>query len=565
MDADPSDHHHGRFCENTVNEQLGTSTANATIWGRMGSSRNKIESKKKFGFSNNILNYIENKAVEDRESLSAQGKMHQRKDIIAEDIDSNANDFSSRMLTNGRHSIRKSSQQALCTLFVSGIPQKNNRRDTLLLHFRKFGEVIDIYIPVNSELAFVQFSKPEDAEAALVAPDAVMGNRFIRLRWANRDNIPVDTESNGALIASRGLTTALPASHSSVSNPSKDGIQPEVLKDVVGHASAVSSDQLNPVGMNSPKAPPPLQKKFENLELLKEELRKKQEMLDQKRNDFRRQLYKLEKATGLKGEASAGHSAKKQKVESAADFSKKIAPATAGSAITVASERAEITLGKKQLGETVIKRSPTIGSTISLEEPTIFKQEIRPLVSVGTPSPSNRFKLDNRPTAFRIIPPLPSGLSDVTVLKEHFAPYGDLSMVDLEDSEAIDGANALDSSKKCSARITFATRQSAERAFANGKCWEGHTLQLMWHRSSNANSVCINEEKSSSTSDILSDAGVHPEGKVECIVKKEATNLENGSTEERISAVEQMERHKAFHSTSTPISCEELLPKDNVC
>jgi hypothetical protein len=35
--------------------------------------------------------------------------------------------------------------------------------------------------------------------------------------------------------------------------------------------------------------------KLESLEQLKEELRKKQELLDQKRNDFRRQLDKLEK------------------------------------------------------------------------------------------------------------------------------------------------------------------------------------------------------------------------------------------------------------------------------
>ncbi|RHN74007.1 hypothetical protein MtrunA17_Chr2g0304911 [Medicago truncatula] len=34
---------------------------------------------------------------------------------------------------------------------------------------------------MNSERAFVQFSKREEAEAALRTPDSVMGNRFINL------------------------------------------------------------------------------------------------------------------------------------------------------------------------------------------------------------------------------------------------------------------------------------------------------------------------------------------------------------------------------------------------
>lgn len=52
------------------------------------------------------------------------------------------------------------------------------------------GEVINIYIPMNSERAFVQFSNREEAEASLRARDVVMGNRFIKLWCANRDCFP---------------------------------------------------------------------------------------------------------------------------------------------------------------------------------------------------------------------------------------------------------------------------------------------------------------------------------------------------------------------------------------
>ncbi|EEC77196.1 hypothetical protein OsI_15701 [Oryza sativa Indica Group] len=93
----------------------------------------------------------------------------------------------------GRQSNR-ASHKASRTLYVNGIPLESNRWEALLSHFQKFGQVIDIYIPSNSEKAFVQFSKREEAEAALKAPDAVMGNRFIKLWWANRDRIPDEVE-----------------------------------------------------------------------------------------------------------------------------------------------------------------------------------------------------------------------------------------------------------------------------------------------------------------------------------------------------------------------------------
>lgn len=143
------------------------------------------------------------------------------------------------------------------------------------MHFRKFGEVIDIYIPLNSERAFVQFSKREEAEAALKAPDAVMGNRFIKLWWANRDNIPVDGMGGGnsVSVTPRGVAAVL-APKLGVPNASVPAVP--------------ASDRTKPVVINSPRAPPSLQKKQESLELLKEELRKKQELLDKKRNDFRR-------------------------------------------------------------------------------------------------------------------------------------------------------------------------------------------------------------------------------------------------------------------------------------
>ena len=229
------------------------------------------------------------------QNLSRQGKR-----AITEDAGPKPMDSSVKAQFDTMRNTRKPSQKALRTLFVNGIPLQSNKREKLLSHFQKFGEVIDIYIPVNTERAFVQFSKREEAEAAFKAPDAVMGNRFIKLWWANRDSIPDDGTSNSSNVSASphgGAAASIPP-HSSVSSSKKDNPQaaaaaPKSSMVQTHDPSLHASDSVRPVVTNGSKVVPPLQQK--KLEQLKEELRKKQEMLEQKRNDFRRKLVKLEK------------------------------------------------------------------------------------------------------------------------------------------------------------------------------------------------------------------------------------------------------------------------------
>lgn len=72
----------------------------------------------------------------------------------------------------------------------------------------------------------------------------------------------------------------------------------------------------------------------------------------------------------------------------------------------------------------------------------------------------------------------------IAVLKEHFSPFGDLSKIELDDLEHVD--DKIDpQTAKYSARVYFTTRHSAEKAFSSGKCWNGHSLQFSWLKSSN--------------------------------------------------------------------------------
>ncbi|KDP45327.1 hypothetical protein JCGZ_09576 [Jatropha curcas] len=572
MSVDTSDRRHVRLRDGADNEgairstgiPVGSQGTGTSVWGRVGSVKNRLDMKEKTDLTVSNSDYVENETNEDQDKLgNVQGTSRQGKRMIAEEAGPKITDPSGKTQSDAMRNTRKSSQKAQRTLFVSGIPQKSNRRDALLSHFQKFGEVIDIYIPLNSERAFIQFSKREEAEAALRAPDAVMGNRFIKLWWANRDSIADDSINNNtsASITPRGGPVSSVAPQPSLGNRGKDNLQSAASKGIMVPPSDVS---LPPT--NAPKVPPPLQKKLE-LERLQEELRKKRALLDQKRDDFRRELDKLEKATGVKGELVAEPAAKKHRVGIAADVAK--ATTRSFDPVAVPFPRAEMIVDKNKSVENALS-SPKTNMSLAQQESAGSKQPIRPVAPTGPSFIMNRYKLDNRPTAFRIIPPLPTGLANVDTLKEYFSSFGDLSTVELEDVEASNGdGDASEIPKYCSVRLTFTTRRSAERAFLNGKCWQGNNLQFMWVASSASGSDLSGRENVQSTSKSPVDTDIQPAGKLALMDSLEASvsgNCEPESSERDGSAEdaklhEVSEPHPILMPGKDSTKCEEESPK----
>ncbi|KAF8399749.1 hypothetical protein HHK36_015620 [Tetracentron sinense] len=587
--ADPSD------CHGIDSESSGRSIATAvgswgtilSVWGRTGNSRNKLTGK-----INNTLTFtglLQNESKDDQEVLnSIQGTVHLSKRNITEDVGPKVVNSSATPRTRSDHvrNIMRPSQKALRTLFVNGVPLKNNKREALLSHFQKFGEVIDIYIPLNSERAFVQFSRREEAEVALKAPDAVMGNRFIKLWWANRDNIPNDGICSGSNVYAtpRGMAPASIPPQLSVANKGKENLPsaaPKVSVSPSNEVSVPATDHPKPVFKNGPEATPPLQKKLESLELLKEELRLKQEMLDQKRNDFRRQLDKLEKqAPVVKGEVAAEQAVKRHKVGTLTDIEKAATPSPTDPGTTGARPGAEKMVDKNNIEENNV--SPKTNSAMVLLSLRSLKLPSRPSTPIGVPYPVNRFKLDNRPTAFRILPPLPAGFANVAVLKEHFSPYNDLSTVEVEVPETHTVTAGSEASENCSAHITFISRRSAERAFLNGKCWQGHTLQFMWlTTSSNSSSDHGGRENSLTHSpkgrpdaEVRVGTGISGSsslrtGKSRCSVSQDtaATGNEEPENLEVINGgIEHVELVEASQSSPVTLSsCETQFPEADVC
>ncbi|KAF6986562.1 hypothetical protein CFC21_004300 [Triticum aestivum] len=432
----------------------------SSVWGRIASKRKPGPGKTANTTSTSATGNQRSDYNDDMAPSTVQVKPASIKDTNGRP--------SSRMSADvGRQSNSRTSHKASRTLYVNGIPPESNRWEALLSHFEKFGQVIDIYVPANSEKAFIQFSKREEAEAALKAPDAVMGNRFIRLWWANRDRIT--DEGDGRISAKPPLSnSALPQPSSS--NRGKD------LQSTTPRASSGSSASGPGIGPKKLPAnsitsiPPPAPKRQENLEML-EAIRKKQDMLAQQRDELLQRLEKYAKQTSSANSVKQAEAGGKTVGSNAVG---KVGDVSSMNTGTEGPQEVAGTLEKKISGE-MASSSPKYAPT-STQKPAVAARQLSPLLA----PPQNRFKLDNRTTSFRILPPLPPEIANETVLKDHFAAFGELSSVVLEDTEAHNHDTTLKPSLSCSACVTYATRQSAEKAFISGKSCKGHMLRFMW-------------------------------------------------------------------------------------
>ncbi|RAL46893.1 hypothetical protein DM860_005172 [Cuscuta australis] len=473
--------------------------------GRNNCSKNKeqavenIDSKNKAEALENIFSKNKVEAVQNIDSITEASRILNGE---TENTGRQITDPFSKSQSNVECNMRKCVQKALYTLFVTGIPQKDNTTEALFAHFRKFGEIINIYIPKRKGRAFVQFSSREEAERALKAPDAVMGNRFIMLQWAKRDCIPEHILSNGYK-AQRQENGVIPDSAPSYVYKGKDSVQSAVPRSFLAVPSV--SDHKKSIVSNEAKDPPLSRKKLENLELLKEELRKKQEMLDLKRNEFRRQLDTFEKqAIDHKDD---DHAAKRQKTGVSETLKAKTLNFILPDTVSVTQPSEAVVDGSNGSANSTVNTFSNSVSTLATPQPLISKPSFRPLAPLGEPyNFYNRFKLDNRPTAFKINPPIPNALANVDVLKEHFCSFGELSSVELEGGE---NQNELGTSILY-ARISFVSRRSAEKAFMNGKSCQGHTLQFKWLPANKSLKDGGIDEGASTALSLSSDPGFHP-------------------------------------------------------
>lgn len=123
----------------------------------------------------------------------------------------------------------------------------------------------------------------------------------------------------------------------------------------------------------------------------------------------------------MRGDVPSEHVAKRHKPATVADVGKVATPRSAESSTVVASPLAEVMVERNKSPENVDNQSSKQNAFVVPQEHLSLKHSIRPLAPAGASFVMNRFKLDNRPTAFKIIPPLPTGLANVSL---SLLPFG---------------------------------------------------------------------------------------------------------------------------------------------
>ncbi|MCO5553347.1 hypothetical protein L7F22_006868 [Adiantum nelumboides] len=398
-------------------------------------------------------------------------------------------------------------ERAHRTLYVGCIPNTNKKKELLNAHFQRFGEIVDIRIPLQGDRAFIQFSRREEAEAALRSPEAVMGNRFVRLSWAKRDNVPFS-------LTGSGLAAASTSAHCS------SGIESQVSQGLISEALLIKAKQA--VSMPALHEPncltnvgksvgPSFQtlalasslKKQQELEHTMEELRRKQDELALKREAFRRQLERYSKqgcgvaagvqkdqsssisSTGSKGESNRAQSCNKQlTLESLENGTNKSHQETSALSASIEKVLLPADFGDSGVGKDTIKI--TLGPahrpilTQVSHQRGVKGSLVGPGVSfAGASQTSPMFcNLDNSSTIFHVLPPLPDGLVDVSVFAEHFSCFGEVSNVEVDDVNK-------------GVKVTFHTRRAAEKAFLQGRCYQGTSLCFSWVKQSSSITAAV--------------------------------------------------------------------------
>lgn len=90
---------------------------------------------------------------------------------------------------------------------LTSLPREEGHADLsrrLRQHFQAFGEVVDLRLLGEKGKAFVQFRQASSAAQAIESPDAVLGNRFVKVFRARRDNVsPEELRQRDARDAAR--------------------------------------------------------------------------------------------------------------------------------------------------------------------------------------------------------------------------------------------------------------------------------------------------------------------------------------------------------------------------
>lgn len=393
------------------------------------------------------------------------------------------------------------------TLELKKIPRDLNNIAKLNEHFQRFGSITNIQVCAfgDPEAALVQFSHHTEAKAAYSCPDAVLGNRFIRVFWHNPDRQQnnKDGNSNQGAAASDSNAESTTTESTAKKDPNKAPAEPKAKPTMFQSGKTTFSKASKAVPVNVPAGPAMTkrQQELHKQEAIKKKLeiqKQKQELLNKQIKEQKLLISKLEKKNLSAAEKdlimktikslSSNIEALKKEVELAAMAAKsKESP-------TQARQIAQKAILDQELD--LITHQNTGEDTTELKKKVEeLKQEAK---SLGLLDPPTRgrgrgvARGRSRGTSVRSRP-LPRTtrvwtrdsasldhrtrqiiVGEITTeqkedISEHFKEFG---IVDSE--EYTEDKQALN--------LTFRTRKEAEIAYNKGKTFKGRVLKVSWSR-----------------------------------------------------------------------------------
>lgn len=302
-------------------------------------------------------------------------------------------------------------------LIISEIPLADCNISRINEYFSQFGSIINIKVDSTSQSAWVQFSTLEEAQKAHECPEAVLGNRFIKVIF--------DKDVNFAQRKSNKLMN-------------KTG----------NHLHSDEPTKLNTEHQSRAIA---FQKRQETLRAMIEVQKQRQELLERNIANQRQLLAKLEGPNALFGSER-----------------EEILKTLRGVAEVISSLQSPIVTGNREAAEPEISKTidhpngqfPKINNDMDGSE-----KEHKPILRGGpkitraarVSAKKESLTLDLRPTTI-LLDPVPERVGcDVSSIRKLLDSYGSIKIIEIISSKT-------DTSRQA-ATISFARRIDAEKAF----------------------------------------------------------------------------------------------------
>eukprot|EP01114_Cavostelium_apophysatum_P015598 TRINITY_DN4283_c0_g1_i3.p1 TRINITY_DN4283_c0_g1~~TRINITY_DN4283_c0_g1_i3.p1 ORF type:complete len:705 (-),score=209.05 TRINITY_DN4283_c0_g1_i3:128-2242(-) len=358
------------------------------------------------------------------------------------------------------------SNPAHTTLAIANIPADLNTIDKLNGHFKAFGTVTNIQVKPALERAFIQFSSNEEAQSALNSPEAVLGNRFIKIFWAKRQYPPPsnDKPEPRPFPKRSAPESAAPFAQTPMQlqvTPKEDKAailakvqklqkqKEEIRRSQLDQTKSIL-DQLSKAKNMDPKDKEALMKRVQSL-------------TNTVANSIQKDANTLKKdavVTPVKAPALVRQPSKEDKQKEILDRE-----------LDLLRNEPETTTENEAAGESNVEKLQKkynslqqVAASMGID-PTSPKRK-----PFGTPGgrPAKRpMALDNRTTTI-VVMKIPDTIKDED-LQQHFQTFGEVSSVSRFGSD------------KSAALVRFADRRSAETALSKGKTIKSQTLPMLWH------------------------------------------------------------------------------------